>query len=109
MRSVARGTLAIPPPCGEGGSRRRQVYAVCASLTARDSERDPGGVEACRHALTSATPALARLSPPHSQALRSGRPAPRTRMPLAFATHPPHKGEGKRGGSSASLKSEHAL
>jgi hypothetical protein len=27
---------------GEGGSRRRQVYAVCASLTARDSEREPG-------------------------------------------------------------------
>jgi len=32
------------PLAGEGGSRRRQVYAVCASLTARESERDPGGV-----------------------------------------------------------------
>src|SRR6266404_642057 len=27
---------------GEGSSRRRQVYAVCASLTARDSEHERG-------------------------------------------------------------------
>src|SRR6266403_775341 len=35
--------LSSPLPlAGEGGSRRRQVYAVCASLTACDSEREPG-------------------------------------------------------------------
>src|SRR5690349_4681354 len=31
-----------PRLAGGGGSRRRQVYAVCASLTARDSEHEPG-------------------------------------------------------------------
>src|SRR5262245_53392897 len=39
-----RAANSLPSPlAGEGGSRRRQVYAVCASLTARESERDREG------------------------------------------------------------------
>jgi hypothetical protein len=42
LNQEVQRTLFPSALVGEGGSRRRQVYAVCASLTARDSEREPG-------------------------------------------------------------------
>src|SRR6266699_4971392 len=63
MDQTVRRTLFPSTLAGDGGLRRRQVYAVCASLTARDSEREPGEGFASKEAFdeNNPSPDLARL------------------------------------------------
>jgi excinuclease ABC subunit C len=91
MQNSENGTAMPQPPSpleGEGGEPR-------------SGEPGEGSASAVG---TDPSPALARLSPPHSPALRAGRQAQRTRMPLAFATHPLPQGE--RGSAQAEMEEQ---
>ena len=81
--SRAAHSLSLPPWWG-GGSR--------GGIRARSG----WGVVLRKFLTNNPPPALARLSPPHSPALRAGRQATRTRMPLHRPRTLPTKGEGER-------------